>query len=93
MSEPVLLTEQSDGVPTFTLNRPAAMNALSRELRRAIVEAFRGLPDDVGVVILTGAGRAFTAGLDLKEFGDKPPRGPTPGTPSPRRPDPDDGAL
>ena len=69
MADPVLLTDTSDGVLTLTLNRPAAMNALSRELRRAIVDAFRGLTDDVGVVILTGAGRAFSAGLDLKELG------------------------
>jgi enoyl-CoA hydratase len=71
MADPVLLGEKSDGVLTLTLNRPAAMNALSRELRRAIVAAFRAVAGDpeVGVVILTGAGRAFCAGLDLKELG------------------------
>src|SRR5689334_15714876 len=69
MSDPVLLADTSDGVLTLTLNRPNAMNALSRELRGALITAFRGLADDVGVVILTGAGRAFSAGLDLKELG------------------------
>jgi enoyl-CoA hydratase/carnithine racemase len=71
MSEPVLLVEKSDGIATLTLNRPAAMNALSRQLREAIVAAFRSLRDDpqAGVIILTGAGRAFCAGLDLKELG------------------------
>jgi enoyl-CoA hydratase len=71
MADPVLLAEKSDGVLTLTLNRPGAMNALSRELRNALVTAFRGLASDpdVGVVILTGAGRAFSAGLDLKELG------------------------
>jgi enoyl-CoA hydratase len=71
MSEPVLLVEKQDGVATLTLNRPQAMNALSRALRGAIVDAFAALRDDadVGVVILTGAGRAFCAGLDLKELG------------------------
>jgi enoyl-CoA hydratase len=63
--------EKSGGIATITLNRPEAMNALSRDLRQAIVRAFQSLEDDaeVGVVILTGAGRAFCAGLDLKELG------------------------
>jgi enoyl-CoA hydratase len=71
MSDPVLLTDRTDGVLTLTMNRPSAMNALSRELRRALIDAFRSLAGDdvVGVVILTGAGRAFSAGLDLKELG------------------------
>jgi enoyl-CoA hydratase len=47
------------------------MNALSQELRTALAQAFRRLQHDTdtGVVILTGAGRAFCAGLDLKELG------------------------
>ncbi|HUI28130.1 MAG TPA: enoyl-CoA hydratase-related protein, partial [Candidatus Kryptonia bacterium] len=71
MSEPLLLVDKSDGIATLTLNRPAAMNALSRALRGAIVQAFADLrrDTDIGVVILTGAGRAFCAGLDLKELG------------------------
>jgi enoyl-CoA hydratase len=71
MAEPVLLTSRADGVLTLTLNRPSAMNALSRELRRALIAAFHALADDaeIGVVVLTGAGRAFSAGLDLKELG------------------------
>jgi enoyl-CoA hydratase len=71
MTEPVLLIEKEDGVATLTLNRPKAMNALSRELRAALCDAFADVARDpeVGVVILTGAGRAFTAGLDLKELG------------------------
>ncbi len=73
MAEPVLLIEKRDHVATFTLNRPAALNALSRELRAALVSAFDTLRSDpeIGVVILTGTGRAFTAGLDLKELGDQ----------------------
>ncbi len=71
MSDPVLLIERADGVATLTLNRPAALNALSRELRRRLREALVELPraGDVDVLILTGAGRAFCAGLDLKELG------------------------
>jgi len=71
MSEPVLLVQRDGGVATLTLNRPTAMNALSRELRAALADAFTTLAyePDVRVVILTGAGRAFCAGLDLKELG------------------------
>jgi enoyl-CoA hydratase len=70
---PVLRIEKKDAVAILTLNRPEAMNALSRELRRALTDAFRGLAQDasVRVVILTGAGRAFCAGLDLKELGSR----------------------
>jgi enoyl-CoA hydratase len=71
MDEPVLQITRRDGVATLTLNRPRAMNALSRELRAAIVDAFTtlGRDDATGVIILTGSGRAFCAGLDLKELG------------------------
>jgi enoyl-CoA hydratase len=71
MPDPVLLVDRQDGVVTLTMNRPHAMNALSRELRGALIAAFREVADDpdAGVVILTGAGRAFSAGLDLKELG------------------------
>ncbi len=66
----VLEIEKRDGVATLTLNRPDAMNALSVELRAALADAFRALQNDdqTRVVILTGAGRAFCAGLDLKEL-------------------------
>jgi enoyl-CoA hydratase len=70
MSEPVLLIEKNEGVAVVTLNRPGKMNSLSRELRRAIVAAFGELDADgeIDVVILTGSGRAFCAGLDLGEL-------------------------
>lgn len=71
MSEPVILVEKSGAVATVTLNRPGAMNALSRDLRKAIAETFEELEadDNIRVAILTGAGKAFCAGLDLKELG------------------------
>jgi enoyl-CoA hydratase len=67
----LVLVERDAGVTTVTLNRPDALNALSAELRAAIVTTFDDLASDADtqVVILTGAGRAFTAGLDLKELG------------------------
>ncbi|MFV0280778.1 MAG: enoyl-CoA hydratase [Rhodoblastus sp.] len=67
----MLKIEQNGAIAVVTLNRPEAMNALSRALRRALDEAIRKVAadDSVSVVVLTGAGRAFTAGLDLKELG------------------------
>lgn len=66
----ILLVEKSDHIATVTLNRPEAMNALSRELRLAVGRAFSEIQTDpdVRVAILTGAGRAFCAGMDLKEL-------------------------
>lgn len=67
-----LRVEKSDGIATITMNRPDAMNALSRALRSELAAAVKAInaDDAVRVVILTGAGnRAFTAGLDLKELG------------------------
>ena len=72
MTEPTVLTEKhAEGYAVVTLNRPAAMNALSRELMAALggaIDALEADPD-VRAIILTGAGRAFCAGLDLKELG------------------------
>ncbi|MBA2933767.1 enoyl-CoA hydratase [Sphingomonas sp. CGMCC 1.13654] len=67
----LVIVERQGAVALVTLNRPEAMNALSRALRAALHDAIRGLDADPGVraIVLTGAGeRAFTAGLDLKEL-------------------------
>ena len=71
MSEPLVLTDKHEGVCRVTLNRPEALNALSTGLRRELTRTFQGLAEDpdTEVAILTGAGRAFTVGLDLKELG------------------------
>ena len=70
----LVLVEKSGGIATVTLNRPEALNALNLALRRAIEQTFRELQKDADtrVVILTGAGRAFCAGIDLKELGAAP---------------------
>jgi len=72
MSSETLTIERREGVATLTLNRPDAMNALSVELREALADAFETLAaeDEILVAVLTGAGRAFCAGLDLKELSD-----------------------
>ena len=72
MTEAVLLTEvHPAGYAVLTLNRPQAMNSLSRQLMAELAEAIESLEADpaVRVLVLTGAGRAFCAGLDLKELG------------------------
>ena len=74
MSEELVLLKVEDGIATVTLNRPNAMNALSRALRSRLFHVMKQVDadDSVRVVILTGAGeRAFTAGLDLKELGSE----------------------
>jgi enoyl-CoA hydratase len=75
MTEPVL-TEVSDGVGVLTLNRPAAKNAVDLATTRALAAAVDALEarDDVAVLVLTGAGGTFCAGMDLKAFarGERP---------------------
>ncbi len=64
-----ILYEKQDHVVIITLNRPDALNSINRQLRRELGEAidqFDG-EDDSFVAIITGAGRAFCAGRDLKE--------------------------
>lgn len=69
MSGTTLALERRDHLLRVTLNRPAALNAMNRELVAELRALFAGLPADrdTRVVLLRGAGRAFCAGLDLKE--------------------------
>ena len=68
ISEPVLY-DVSDGVATITLNRPSAMNSLDVATKVALLEAVTHAAEDRSVrcVVLTGNGRAFCVGQDLKE--------------------------
>jgi len=70
MTERLLLVEKSDGIARVTLNRPEALNALSSALVAEICAVFEGLAkeSEIRVAILTGKGRAFSAGVDLKEL-------------------------
>jgi 2-(1,2-epoxy-1,2-dihydrophenyl)acetyl-CoA isomerase len=63
-----VLTDVADGVATITLNRPERLNALDLETRSALLAAVRDLSarDEVRAVVLTGAGRAFCVGQDLR---------------------------
>jgi 2-(1,2-epoxy-1,2-dihydrophenyl)acetyl-CoA isomerase len=68
----VLLRSLEDGVLTLTMNRPERLNAMNGELLEALHEAATeaAANDEVGVVVLTGAGRAFCAGGDVKSMAD-----------------------
>ena len=68
--EPVLLRSDAEGVAGLTLNRPEQYNALSRELLGALQAELDLIKDDpaVRVVVITGQGRAFCAGHDMKEI-------------------------
>lgn len=71
MTDLTLATEHRDGVLTLTLNRPAALNALTPDMLEALADALVAAKQnpEVRVVVLTGAGRAFSAGVDLKALG------------------------
>ena len=66
MTSPVLL-DVTDGVATLTLNRPAALNALSVDMMKALADATARLAhrDDLRVVVVEGAGDHFMAGGDM----------------------------
>lgn len=64
-----VLVDRADGVATVTLNRPEAMNSLDVGTKEALLAALRDVAGDpqVRCVVLTGTGRAFSVGQDLKE--------------------------
>jgi enoyl-CoA hydratase/carnithine racemase len=66
----ILQVDDQNRVRTLTLNRPDALNAFNEALYEATAEALRKAAEDpdIAVVLLTGAGRAFSAGNDLKEM-------------------------
>jgi enoyl-CoA hydratase len=69
----MVLVDKQDGIAVVTLNRPDKLNALNRELRSSFCHTMQELRRDqnVRVVIITGAGRAFCVGLDLRELGTR----------------------
>src|ERR671922_2596191 len=64
-----VLYEKHNQIVTITLNRPEALNSINRQLRQELNEAIARFDrdDEARVAIVTGAGRAFFAGRDLKE--------------------------
>jgi methylglutaconyl-CoA hydratase len=78
MSAPLALYENRPPAAVITLNRPDRRNALSRDLIRALDEAFARAAEDCEArcVVLTGAGPAFCAGMDLAELQESLDRAP-----------------
>jgi enoyl-CoA hydratase len=76
MADQPVLTERRDGVLLITLNRPDARNAVNLALAEGVAAALDELDadDDLAVGVLTGAGKGFSAGMDLKAFvtGERP---------------------
>ena len=72
MSEELVITEKRGHIQILTLNRPEDMNAFNTALATALGEALEAMDNDeeVRVGVLTGAGRGFSAGMDLKQFAD-----------------------
>jgi 2-(1,2-epoxy-1,2-dihydrophenyl)acetyl-CoA isomerase len=70
MSFETILYEQKDRVATITLNRPEVLNAFVSTMGQEMLEAFHQAEDDedIGCVVLTGAGRGFCSGADVREF-------------------------
>ncbi|MGD9893291.1 MAG: enoyl-CoA hydratase/isomerase family protein [Dehalococcoidia bacterium] len=73
--ETVLLQELDGGVALVTLNRSEALNAMNRALNVDLLARFQEIETmrSVRAVVLTGSGRAFSAGRDLKEYAATPP--------------------
>ncbi len=73
MSTDELIVDQCDGVLTLTLNRPERLNAISGPMLAALAAELdrANTAPEVRVVVLTGAGRGFCAGLDLKARADR----------------------
>jgi len=70
---PVLLRHDAQGIAGLTLNRPDAFNALNKELLSALQNELDSIKEDpeIRAVAITGRGRAFCAGHDLKEMGSE----------------------
>ncbi|KIC67760.1 enoyl-CoA hydratase [Pseudarthrobacter phenanthrenivorans] len=68
-----ILVEQQGRVGLVTLNRPSALNALNKATMDEVVDAVTAMDSDpgVGAVVITGSGKAFAAGADIKEMADQ----------------------
>lgn len=72
MSEQIRV-ERHDAVAVLTLDRPATLNALDRGLLEGLAQTFQELDGEVRAVVLTGAGKAFVAGADIRAMAEMTP--------------------
>jgi enoyl-CoA hydratase/carnithine racemase len=79
VTETLLVERPHAGVLVVTLNRPKRLNAINAVLRRELIETLESVGEDVNAVVLTGAGRGFCSGIDMRDFG---PDVPTAGDPA-----------
>src|ERR1700736_4206483 len=72
MATEQIATELAERILTITLNRPERLNAWTPTMARELIEAFdrADADDEVGAIIITGAGRGFCAGADLAGGGE-----------------------
>lgn len=70
-----IIYENKEGIALIKLNRPKVLNAMNQRLWVEIMDAFEAIrvDDEVKVVILSGEGRAFSTGADLKDSKDRSP--------------------
>jgi enoyl-CoA hydratase len=70
-----IIVEKKDGVGTIKINRPQVLNALDKETISELLKAVKELEDDkkINAAILTGEGKAFIAGADIKQMKDMSP--------------------
>ena len=70
---PDLIETVDNGIVTLTLNRPERLNALSMDIRTGLLDALdrHGHDKNIGCIVITGAGRGFSAGGDVKSMGDR----------------------
>lgn len=80
MTEPTVLTESRGAVRLIALNRPQALNAFTAQMVAELLPALQAVAADAGAraLIITGAGRGFSAGQDLNAPGAKPAAGEAP---------------
>ena len=69
MTETLLVERPQAGVLLVTLNRPTRLNAIDDAMRRELTETLESVADDVHAVVLTGSGRGFCSGIDMRDFG------------------------
>jgi enoyl-CoA hydratase len=73
VTETLLVERPHAGVLVVTLNRPKRLNAINAVMRGELIETLESVGEDVNAVVLTGAGRGFCSGIDMRDFGPDVP--------------------